>query len=100
MAMVLMIIVNSVFFLYELLLVLRVLLSWMPVIRRNIAVHLVYVLTDPIVIPCGKLIQDIASALRADLSGFPVDFSPMLAFLIIDLFLRRVALFVLNHFIH
>lgn len=62
----------------------RVIISWIPILRDNKVIRLLYQITEPILAPLRSIIQK--SALGRNMM---LDFSPVLAFLIIG-FLRNV----------
>jgi len=62
----------------------RVIISWIPIPRDNNIIRLLYQITEPILAPLRSIIQ--RSALG---SSMMLDFSPVLAFLIIS-FLRNL----------
>lgn len=76
--------VNLVFTLLSLLIFVRVLLSWVRVNPYNPLIRLLYDLTDPILAPFQRLIPPAGG----------LDFSPLVALIVIDL-LRRLVLSLL-----
>ena len=62
----------------------RVIISWIPIPRDNNIIRLLYQITEPILAPLRSIIQ--RSALGRSMM---LDFSPVLAFLIIS-FLRNL----------
>lgn len=76
--------VNLVFTLLSLLIFVRVLLSWVRVNPYNPLIRLLYDLTDPILAPFQRLIPPAGG----------LDFSPLVALIVIDL-LRRLLLSLL-----
>lgn len=76
--------VNLVFTLLTLLIFVRVLLSWVRVNPYNPLIRLLYDLTDPILVPFQRLIPPAGG----------LDFSPLVALIVIDL-LRRLVLSLL-----
>ena len=62
----------------------RVIISWIPIPRDNKIIRLLYQVTEPILAPLRSIIQK--SALGRNMM---IDFSPILAFLLIG-FLRNV----------
>lgn len=60
--------------------VVRCILSWLPINRNNFFVRLVYSLTEPILGPIRRLIE------KSPLGGgMMIDFSPVIAWFILDL---------------
>lgn len=70
-------------FIYFLIFV-RVIISWLPVRDNNVIIKLVYSLTEPILAPIRKLIYK--SPLGG--SGLMIDFSPIIAWILIELIKR------------
>lgn len=89
-------IVNALFLAYEFVLVARVALSWVEMSRSSAVARIVYLLTDPPVLLCREIIHGVAKIFRANERSLPVDFSPLLAFLIVDIVVRRVALVIVH----
>lgn len=58
----------------------RVILGWLPIGRNNPAVQFLWMLTEPILAPIRRLLQN--SPLGG--GGMMLDFSPILAFLFIN----------------
>ncbi len=72
----------------------RVILSWFIVNVRNPLIALIFSLTDPILLPIKRLLQN--SPLGG--SGMMLDFSPLLAFLLIEIF-KSILLSVIKSFL-
>jgi YggT family protein len=70
--------VDFIFWLLNLAILLRVLFSWINPDPRNVLVHLVYQITDPILAPLRRYIPSVAG----------LDITPMVALVLLDL-LRR-----------
>jgi len=77
-------IVNFLFDLYSFILLARVLVSWFPVDRYNPLVQWLYRLTEPVLAPIRRLLPPAGA----------IDFSPILAFVLI-IVARRIVLQVL-----
>ncbi|MDO5784781.1 MAG: YggT family protein [Eubacteriales bacterium] len=60
------------------LLVFRALVSWFPQVQQSRIGELLYAVTEPMVAPCRSLLSRFSS-----LRTMPVDFSPLLAFMIL-----------------
>jgi YggT family protein len=69
----------------EILIFVRVIVSWLP-IRYNRAIEMLYTLTEPVLAPIRALIQKSMNG-----GGFMIDFSPIVAFLLLSLLKRIVA---------
>lgn len=67
---------------YILLIIIRAVLSWVRVDSRNRFVHTLNVLTDPVLIPIQRVIPPI---------GGTVDISPLVAIVLIQLFIEAVS---------
>lgn len=66
------------------LLVFRALASWFPQIQQSRIGEILYNVTEPMVAPCRMLLSNIRA-----LNTMPIDFSPLLAFVILSV-LQRV----------
>jgi len=64
---------------YELLFVVRVFISWIPISRGNKLFELIYAATEPVLAPIRALLYKIPGV-----SGLPIDFSVLVAYIIID----------------
>ena len=82
--------INSIFSVYEMLIFARCILSFFPVYNK--LTQWVYMATEPVLAPCRKLIDRFLNL------NIPVDFSPVLAILIMQ-FLQRIILSVLVNFL-
>lgn len=67
--------------LFYLLILIRCLLSWLPIDRRNKFVDIVYTLTEPVLGPIRRLFD------RSPLGGYGmrIDFSPVIAIILVQL---------------
>ncbi|MCA9937857.1 MAG: YggT family protein [Anaerolineales bacterium] len=74
-------VINTIFSLISLLVFVRVLLSWVRVDPYNPLVRMLYEVTDPILVPFQRLIPPAGG----------LDFSPIIALVVLDL-LRRLLL--------
>lgn len=74
--------VDGLIQLLELLIFANALLSWFATGKRNRWIELIFVITEPILAPCRKLLQKINLGLGN------VDFSPILALVILELLVR------------
>lgn len=63
---------------FEYLMMFRAIMSWFPQIQGSKIYEFIYGITEPLIIPFRKLLQNV-EALR----GFPIDISFMLAFMAI-----------------
>ncbi|NLM13179.1 MAG: YggT family protein [Epulopiscium sp.] len=80
----------TVFFnLLDMLIFVRVLLSWFPVSRSNPLVALIYQLTEPILGPVRALIQRSVLGGR----GMMLDFSPIIALLLLE-FIKNILMYL------
>lgn len=69
-------IINTIFRVYYILLFVRVLLSWLPV-RSNPVTRFIYEMTEPLLRVSRRILPPSPS--------FPVDFSPILAFVALEI---------------
>ncbi len=86
--------VDKFFFVLEIAIIIRVLLSWLPIGRDNFFVKLVYSITDPLLAPIRNLIYK--SPLGG--SGMVLDFSPIIAYFLMSL-LKQVIISILISFV-
>lgn len=70
--------VLAVFDMIDFLILIRIVLSWLP-IGQNPITNLIYNLTEPLLYPIRKLIQDSPIG-----NGMMIDFSPIVLFLILQ----------------
>lgn len=71
---------NLFFYVLEMLIFARVLLSWLPIGRGSAIVQLLYSLTDPILGPCRRMLD------KSPLGGgLQLDFSPIIALILMML---------------
>ncbi len=87
--------INWVLKIFELALIARVLISWLPVSRYNKAVDLLYTITEPVLAPIRKMLNQ--SRLMNNSMLSMIDFSPIVAFILIGV-LRRVIYMLFNMF--
>ncbi|WP_027629083.1 YggT family protein [Ruminiclostridium cellobioparum] len=80
---------------FEFALIARVLISWLPVSRYNKAVDLLYTITEPVLAPIRKMLNQ--SRLMNNSMLSMIDFSPIVAFILIGV-LRRVIYILFNMF--
>lgn len=64
---------------YELLFIVRAILSWFPMMNMGGIMEFLYAVTEPILAPIRSVLQKIPF-----LQGIPLDFSVLVAFLLID----------------
>ncbi|MEA4892388.1 MAG: YggT family protein [Peptococcaceae bacterium] len=78
-------IVNVGFSLYTFLVLVRCILSWLPLRRGNVLIRFIYEMTEPVLYPFRKL-----------MGGFVpgIDFSPVLAVMVLE-FARQLILRIL-----
>lgn len=69
----------------------RILLSWVGTDRSNPVIDALCRATDPVLIPCRDLLFSLLGLLGVDMSRFPIDFSPIIAFFVVDL-IRQAAI--------
>lgn len=80
--------------LYEFVLVVRVFLSWVPHDRRNPFIDILYRITDPLLNVAREIMHSILRLFKADPRALPVDFSPILAFLFIEIVVKRLVIMI------
>ncbi|MBQ5777466.1 MAG: YggT family protein [Oscillospiraceae bacterium] len=74
---------------YEILFVIRAIMSWFPMAQGGGFSYLLYSLTEPVIAPIRALLHKIPA-----LASLPIDFSVLVAFLLIDV-LRTIILNIL-----
>ena len=67
---------------YEVILIVRIFMSWMNPDPSNVFVEWIYRLTDPVLEPIRRILPG---------SGMGFDFSPIIVFIILDLIKRAIA---------
>ncbi|MFI3173742.1 MAG: YggT family protein [Bacillota bacterium] len=72
--------VDMFFRVVEMLIFATILLSWLPIGRENALVGMLHSLTDPILMPCRKMLEN--SPLGR---GMMLDFSPIIALILLSL---------------
>jgi len=72
--------VDYLLFILEVLIIVRIVISWLPVPRDNQLVDLLYKLTEPILAPVRNLLEKSALGKNS-----MIDFSPVIVFLLIGL---------------
>lgn len=82
--------ITTVFYVFELLILARCVLSFLPVYNR--LTQWVFMATEPVLSPCRKLIDRFLNL------SLPLDFSPILALLLMQ-FIQRIILSVLVSFL-
>lgn len=81
--------INLVLQVFEIALVARVLISWLPVSRNNKAVDLLYTITEPVLGPIRNMLSRSSFMNNSMFSMF--DFSPIVAFLLISVIRNIIA---------
>jgi len=79
--------------LYMYLLFVPILLSWIPHDRNHPIIQMLYMVTDPVLLPCRELMYAVMRAFRIDHRMLPIDFSPIIAFLLIQIIIGFLAKF-------
>lgn len=64
---------------YELLFIVRAILSWFPMMNLGGIMEFLYTVTEPILAPIRSVLRKIPF-----LQGLPIDFSVLVAFILID----------------
>lgn len=88
--------INLILKVFEAALIIRVVISWLPVSRDNRAVDLLYAITEPVLAPIRNMLS--RSSIMNNSMFSMMDFSPIVAFLLISV-LRNVIAIILNMFI-
>lgn len=69
---------------FEYAIVIRCLLSFIPDLRNNKIVNIIYQITDPIIMPCSRLLD------KLGLNMGMIDFSPIVAFFLIKIIVTLI----------
>jgi YggT family protein len=77
--------INILFYIIEILIIVRAFMSFIPSLRGSFLSNFIYEMTEPILGPCRGLLE------RAGLNTMMIDFSPILAII----FLRLVSYFLI-----
>ena len=77
--------VQGAFWVYEALIFARVLLSWTPHDPRQAPWDMLYTVTNPLIFTCREILYSIYRLLGIDGRQLPLDFSPLLALLVLHL---------------
>lgn len=78
--------------LFYILILIRCLLSWLPIDRRNKFVDLIYTLTEPVLAPIRRLFD------RSPLGGgIGLDFSPVIAILLVELLCNLIVMVIVRY---
>ncbi|MFA6447984.1 MAG: YggT family protein [bacterium] len=84
-------IITGVFTLYEALIFINVILSWSQRRPAGRIWDLLDMVTEPVLGPCRDILNSLYRFVGIDQRSFPLDLSPMLALVLLDL-VRRAAL--------
>lgn len=87
--------IDLVLKIFEFALIIRVLLSWLPISNNNRFVDMLYTITEPVLGPIRNLLRRSSFLNNSMLSM--IDFSPIVAFVLCDI-VRNVILMVLRMF--
>ncbi|HOO56705.1 MAG TPA: YggT family protein [bacterium] len=71
---------------YEIILLMRVIISWMAMIPRSGFIAAVENMTDPLVLPCRRLIGTLIEAFGRSEVALPFDLSPVMVFMAVHFF--------------
>ncbi len=95
-------VVGKAFDIYTFLLLARILMSWVPQIRANMAlrpvIEFIDVATDVVLVPAREVYFRLLEAFKVNPYQIPLDFSPILAFLLVG-FIRSVVMMFLGLFL-
>jgi len=81
-------IIISLLRVYEMVIFMRIILSWVPMDHDHAAIRLLVRVTDPVLAPARELYMRIMDRFNIQL---PMDFSPILVFLLIGFLERTLA---------
>lgn len=85
-------IVNIIFSLYGYLILARVIMSWVAPDTKSPLVDVLIVVTEPVLAPCREIMFSIIRLFSSDPRAMQMDFSPIIAFLLLDHVVRPAAL--------
>jgi uncharacterized protein YggT (Ycf19 family) len=88
-------VVSWIFNVYELLIIVGAVLSWASQSQRSEVNYYVGRLTEPVLRPCREVMNSILQFAGVDPRRLPLDFSPVIALLFLDL-VRRAAIILLG----
>ncbi len=88
--------INWVLWIFEIALIARVIISWLPISRYNKAVDLLYSITEPVLAPIRNMLSRSSFLNNSMLSM--MDFSPIVAFILIGI-LRNVIVMLFRTFL-
>lgn len=88
--------VNLVLNIFEIVLIARILISWLPVSRNNKLIDLLYAVTEPVLAPIRNMLS--RSSFMNNSMFSMIDFSPIVAFILIGV-LRSLLLMILRMFL-
>ncbi|AEY65873.1 YggT family protein [Clostridium sp. BNL1100] len=89
--------INGVLFAFEMVLVARAVLSWLPISRNNKFVDLLHAITEPVLSPIRNMLSRSSIFNNSMLSM--MDFSPIVAFLLIEV-IRNVVFSIFRMFVY
>lgn len=85
-------VVNIIFQIYGYLILARVLMSWLGPETRSPLTDILYAVTEPVLGPCRELMYGLMRLLGANPQTMMMDFSPIIAFLLLDYVVRPAAM--------
>ncbi len=88
--------IDLVLKIFEAALIARVLLSWLPISRNNKLIDLLYAITEPVLAPIRNMLS--RSRFMSNSMFSMIDFSPIVAFLLISL-IRNIVVRILIMFL-
>lgn len=73
---------------YEMMIFMRIILSWVPMDTNNVVIEWLIKITDPVLLPARELYMRIMDRLNVQM---PIDLSPILVFVLIGFLERTLA---------
>jgi YggT family protein len=90
------VIVDKIFDLYEIVIVVHVIMSWIPNAEGSQIASIVSKLVEPVLAPCRDILSAAFRFLRIDMRTMPIDFSPVLAIVLVHLVHKAVVMALLR----
>lgn len=88
--------VNLIFQIYSYLILARVLMSWLGPETRSPLIDILFAVTEPVLGPCRELMFSLMRLLGANPQAMMIDFSPIIAFIILNNVIRPAAMILVS----
>ncbi len=78
-------IISLVLNLYGFVLLVRIVMTWLPPdSHRSPVFDIIFKITEPLLAPCRELLNGLLRLIGVDVRNLPIDFSPILAYIALD----------------